>query len=42
MSKDCKKTSKIKKIRIFLDIVKSVLKIVLLVLLIRNLWGNKD
>ena len=42
MSKDRKKTSKIKKIRIFLDIVKSVLKIVLLVLLIRDIWSDKD
>ncbi len=39
MSKNNKKT---RKIRIFLDIVKSVLKIVLLVLLIRDIWGDKD
>ncbi len=39
MSKNNKKT---RKIRIFLDIVKSVLKIVLLVILIRDLWSNKD
>ncbi len=41
MSKNNKKTSKLRKIRIFLDIVKSVLKIVLLVLLIRDIWGDK-
>ncbi len=42
MSKDRKKTSKIKKIRIALDIVKIVLNIAVIVLLARDLWGDKS